>query len=133
MNDWQHVEIHYANQNMDGTYGQMCINALPWEFVFCVLPSMLLGSRGKSSVILSPAAYFQSFGHLPNCPIFVDEILPNLHASLDIENEFWSDMDVEETRAMMLRLGYVESKELEDFMVGIYRELGERANPWKAK
>lgn len=133
MNDWRHVEIHYANSSESHVFENMCANALPWEFCFCVLPSALFHSQGQSSVFLAPIAFFNQFGHLPYCPIFIDDILPNLHPSVHLDNEFWADTPVNETRATLKRLGYIESMELEDFMIGVYRQLGEFANPWADK
>jgi hypothetical protein len=123
MQDWAHVEVHYNNVDKDGTYYDMCANAIPWEFCFCVLPSELVKAKGKCVVILSPIAYFQKFKHIPNCPIFIDDILPNLTPSLDIENEWYSSQSIDDVRHTMTRLGFVESKELEGFFLDIYTQI----------
>lgn len=121
MNYWENIETYYATSDKDSAYKEMCEDALPWEFYYCVLPSSLVKAKGQCVVILTPIAYWNKFGHIPNCPIFIDDILPNLTPSLDIENEWYSTQSMEVVKETMNRLGYVESKDVETFFIDIYK------------
>ena len=123
MNDWTNVELHYANALQSLVFGEMCENALPWEFYYCVVPSHVVGARGTSAIIVVPIAFFDTFGQLPFCPIYIDDILPNLYPSLDLEHEWHSHLSVEDARAMMHRLGFIESAELQNFIVDFNQSL----------
>ena len=120
MNYWENIETYYSIADKDSAYRQMCEDALPWEFYYCVLPSSLVKAKGQCVVIITPIVYWNKFGHIPNCPIFVDDILPNLTPSLDIENEWYSLQSIDDVRHTMTRLGFAESKELEAFFLDIY-------------
>jgi|SRR5271165_3947945 len=123
MNYWENIETHYANVDKDGVYSGMCQEALPWEFYYCILPSSLVKARGECVVVLTPIAYWNRFKHIPNCPIFIDDILPSLTPSLDIENEWYSFQSMEKVRETMNRLGFVESKDVETFFLDIYESI----------
>ncbi len=123
MNYWENVESYYATADKDSAYKEMCEDALPYEFFYCVLSSSLVKAKGQCVVILTPIAYWNKFGHIPNCPLFIDDILPNLTPSLDIENEWYSTQSMEVVKETMNRLGYVESKEIEAFFTNIYESV----------
>lgn len=120
MTDWANIELHFANSGHDPTFQDMCDNAISYDFCFCVLPSKLVKAKGNCVAIISPIAYFEKFKHIPSCPIYIDDILPLLEASLDVENEWFSYHPIHTIRDMLIRLGYVESKELETFFLDIY-------------